>query len=99
MVKAIEGNKIAPWYADRGLAKNGYNSQQTDEPCDPDRPYNLWQPVDDTEDYGAHGVFDHRASNFSLELWGRLNWEKLAAAGAVLGLSGLLAGFMAKNKR
>jgi short-subunit dehydrogenase len=98
-VKAIEGNKIAPWYADRVLAKNGYKSQQTAEPRDPNRPNNLWQPVDDTEDYGAHGVFDNLASSFSLELWARLNWEKLVAAGTVLGLSGLLAGFMAKSKR
>jgi hypothetical protein len=98
-VKAIQGNKIAPWYADEVLAKNGYKSQQTREPLDPNQPDNLWQPVDDQQDYGAHGVFDSRAKSFSPELWTRLHWEKLAAAGALgLGVSGLIVGLLARNK-
>src|SRR5579859_6900609 len=60
-VKAIIGNKMVPWYADWVLARNGYKSQQTDEPRDPAQPDNLWQPLDDRQDYGAHGVFDNRA--------------------------------------
>ncbi|HZC19651.1 MAG TPA: SDR family oxidoreductase, partial [Rubrobacteraceae bacterium] len=68
-VKAVEGNKIAPGYADRYLAKHGYKAQQTNEPADPDRPDNLWEPVDDYEDHGAHGVFDSRSRSWSAELW------------------------------
>lgn len=64
-VKAIVGNKIAPAYADHYLAENGYASQQADEPRDPDRPNNVWEPVDDEVDYGAHGRFDALARDHS----------------------------------
>ena len=97
-VKAIQGNKIAPWYADRVLAKNGFKSQQTNEPADPDRPNNLWEPVDDKEDHGAHGVFDERATNWSAELWARLNWPKLAIGGLGISLGSFLTGFLLKAK-
>src|SRR5690606_17936753 len=36
--KAIIGNKIAPWYADWVLARQGIKGQQTNEPDDPSRP-------------------------------------------------------------
>ena len=55
-VKAIVGNAVAPGLADRYLARSGYDAQQRDEPHDPDRPDNLFEPVD--EDRGAHGPFD-----------------------------------------
>jgi NAD(P)-dependent dehydrogenase (short-subunit alcohol dehydrogenase family) len=38
---------------DRYLGRNGYRSQQTDQPRDPHRPANLWTPV--PGDHGAHG--------------------------------------------
>lgn len=66
-LEAIWGNKIAPWYADRYLAKHGFADQQIDEPEDPDRPDNLWSPV--PGDHGAHGVFDARAKEGSGYLW------------------------------
>lgn len=65
-VKAIVGNKFAPWYGDRYLAKHGYDAQQYDGPEDPNRPNNLWEPV--PGDHGAHGAFDDRASDTSSEL-------------------------------
>jgi hypothetical protein len=37
-VEAIVGNKVAPGLLDHYLARTGYESQQTDEPADPDRP-------------------------------------------------------------
>ena len=40
-VEAIFGNKIAPSFADRYLARHGYQSQQYDGPADPNRPNNL----------------------------------------------------------
>jgi NAD(P)-dependent dehydrogenase (short-subunit alcohol dehydrogenase family) len=88
-VKTIIGDKIAAWYADRVLAKIGYASQQTSEPADPNRPNNLWTPVDDTEDHGAHGVFDNRASDWSPQLWANMHRRALALAGA--GVAGALA--------
>ena len=83
-VKAIVGNNLVPWYGDRYLAEHGYEGQQIDEPRDADRPHNLWEPVDDTEDYGAHGVFDDRARPFSLQLWASMNRGKLLALGGAL---------------
>jgi NAD(P)-dependent dehydrogenase (short-subunit alcohol dehydrogenase family) len=87
-VRAIVGNKLAPGYADHYLARNGYESQQTDEPDDPNRPNNLWEPV--PGDHGAHGPFDEISSDHSAQLWAteNRNWLALACAGA----AGLLLG-------
>lgn len=70
-LKAIMGNKLVPSYADRVLARNGLAAQQVDEPEDPDRPHNLWEPVDGPGggDHGAHGAFDDRARDSSWQLW------------------------------
>jgi NAD(P)-dependent dehydrogenase (short-subunit alcohol dehydrogenase family) len=65
-VVAIAGNKLAPGVGDRYLARTGVESQMTDEPEDPNRPNNLWEPV--PGDAGAHGVFDDRASSSSMEV-------------------------------
>lgn len=84
-VRAIVGNKIAPGLGDWYLARSGYDSQQRDEPEDPNRADNLWEPVDG--DHGAHGVFDNRARTISPELWASKNKSWLTAAGmAVLGI-------------
>src|SRR5437762_646470 len=65
--KAIYGNKIAPWYADRVLARMGYDAQQHDGPEDPERPNNLYEPV--AGNHGAHGLFDARSRNWSGQWW------------------------------
>ncbi|HTS04942.1 MAG TPA: SDR family oxidoreductase [Candidatus Eisenbacteria bacterium] len=65
-VEAIVGNKVAPGWLDRYLAKTGFASQQTAEPENPDRPDNLWKPV--KGDHGAHGTFDSRAHERSWEV-------------------------------
>lgn len=79
-VKAIVGNKLVPSYADRYLARHGYDAQQYDGPEDPNRPNNLWRPV--PGDHGAHGAFDDRARSFSLELWAETHRKWLAAIAA-----------------
>ena len=66
-VLAIEANKLAAGLIDRYLARNGYESQQTQEPVEPSRQDNLWEPL--PGDRGAHGEFDDKASNFSPHLW------------------------------
>jgi NAD(P)-dependent dehydrogenase (short-subunit alcohol dehydrogenase family) len=83
-VLAIVGNRIAPWYADRHLARTGVDGQQMDEPEDPGRRHNLWDPVDDAVDYGAHGVFDDRAQATTSQLWFAKNRRALAVGGALL---------------
>lgn len=85
-VEAIVGDKIAPALADWYLARNGYEAQQTDEPLEPGRRDNLWEPV--PGDHGAHGTFDQRASSTSVQLWINKNRDWLAlAAAACLALS------------
>ena len=44
-VHTIVGNAIAPGLVDRFLARDGYDAQLTNEPIDPGRPDNLFEPV------------------------------------------------------
>ncbi|GCE06039.1 SDR family oxidoreductase [Dictyobacter aurantiacus] len=83
-VIVIQGNKLAPGYGDRYLGKTGFNSQQTSQREDPDRPNNLWAPVDEDRDHGAHGSFDNQARDRSLQLWADTHRGLLALVGAAL---------------
>jgi NAD(P)-dependent dehydrogenase (short-subunit alcohol dehydrogenase family) len=66
-VVAVEGNKLFAGLMDRYLARNGYDSQQTDEPAEPRRRDNLWEPL--PGDRGVHGSFGYRATSFSPHFW------------------------------
>jgi NAD(P)-dependent dehydrogenase (short-subunit alcohol dehydrogenase family) len=66
-VVAVWGNKIAAGLFDRFLARTGFDSQQTTEPADPNRPNNLWAPV--PGDFGAHGRFGDRSWQSSPQTW------------------------------
>ncbi len=64
----------------------------TDEPEDPERPDNLWQPL--PGDHGAHGRFDQIANATSWQLQADLHRGWIAAAVgcvAALGLATFLA--------
>ncbi len=88
-VEAIVGNKIAPGLLDQYLGKTGYDGQQTDEPENPARPDNLFEPV--PGDHGAHGTFDDRSSRQCKQLWATKNRGTLAlGAAAVLALGCVL---------
>jgi short-subunit dehydrogenase len=87
--EAIIGNKLAPGAGDWYLARNGYESQQTSEPEDPARPDNLWHPVDDERDFGAHGRFGSRARARSSQTW--LTEHRAAALAGVLGAAAAFA--------
>ncbi|CAN5518441.1 SDR family oxidoreductase [soil metagenome] len=54
-------NSIAPGLMDKYLARTGFQSQQTDEPIEPDRVDNLFTPV--PGDHGARGAFSDRSHN------------------------------------
>jgi hypothetical protein len=97
-VKAILGDKLAPRLLDRYLARTGYESQQRPEPADPDRPNNLYAPLDGPQgrDHGAHGVFDDRATSRSVELWASTHRGLIAVAGA--GLAALSLGAVAAKR-
>jgi NAD(P)-dependent dehydrogenase (short-subunit alcohol dehydrogenase family) len=88
-VEAIVGDRVAPGLADRYLARHGYDAQQTSEPEDPQRLHNLWSPVDDSRDFGAHGRFDAAARSSSLELVVSKHHRAFAAAGLAIAAAAL----------
>jgi NAD(P)-dependent dehydrogenase (short-subunit alcohol dehydrogenase family) len=94
-VGTLVADKLVPGLLDRYLARTGYEAQQTDQPADPERPVNLWEPVDgrDGRDFGAHGSFDDEAVNRSLQAWVARRPRLAATAG------GLLAGLLALRLR
>lgn len=81
-VKAIYGQDVAPGFADWYLGQSGYNSQQTPDPVDPNRPDNLFEPVPG-DDIAADGVFNKRAKPFSPQTWATLNRTPLAIAAGI----------------
>lgn len=80
--KAIVGNKIAPWYADWVLSRQGIKGQQTDEPADPGRKNNVWEPVG--EDRGAYGEFKKVSAGKSFTLWMSMHRNIVRFAGVVI---------------
>ncbi len=90
-VYTIIGNKLAPWVAERYLAKTGVGGQQTKEPFDGAAAANLFAPVDDDHDEGAHGDFDEQAHRRSPQAW--VSRHRLPSAlGLSLGAAGAVAG-------
>jgi NAD(P)-dependent dehydrogenase (short-subunit alcohol dehydrogenase family) len=66
-IGAVLGNKLAPGWLDRYLARTTYDGQHTAEPIDTDRPDNLFHPVEGL--HATHGRFDRQASARSAGLW------------------------------
>jgi len=101
-VGTILGNRIAAGLLDRYLARTGYEAQQTQEPVAPDRPHNLWEPLDGegpgAHDFGAHGTFDDTSHDRSAQTWlsrhADLSW---VSAALLLGL-GIVGGARALRK-
>jgi NAD(P)-dependent dehydrogenase (short-subunit alcohol dehydrogenase family) len=89
-MKAIYGQKFAPGFADWYLGRTGFKAQQTNEPVDPNRKDNLFEPV--PGDFSARGAFDRRASDFSLETWLSLHRGLLAFCAASAALLAWTAG-------
>jgi hypothetical protein len=84
-VKAILANRIAPGLLDRYLARSGFSGQLTDEPNQPDAPGNLFDSV--AGDFGAHGRFDARAKDASVEFTAARH--RGAIVGGLLALGGM----------
>ena len=83
-LKTILGEKFVPRFLDHLLARNAYESQQTDEPVEPDRQYNLWEPV--AGDHGARGPFDDRAKQRSEQLWLTTHRKTVGLLGVLMSL-------------
>ncbi len=88
-VGTIMANRLAPGLLDRYLARTNYEAQQSDEPEDPTRRGNLWEPA--PGDPGAHGRFDRKAHPRSAQLWAATHRAALATAGAGLAAAAALA--------
>ena len=85
-VYTIIGNKLAPWLAERYLAKTAVDGQQTGERFDGTAAANLFEPVDDDHDEGSRGIFDDQSHTRSEQAW--LSRHRLGsglAAAAVMG--------------
>jgi NAD(P)-dependent dehydrogenase (short-subunit alcohol dehydrogenase family) len=97
-VATILANRIIPGMLDRYLARTGYESQQTEEVVTPDRPANLWQPVDRNEDHGAHGSFDYKSRERSPQAW-LSRHRGLVGAGASAAAAGAAVAATALRRR
>ncbi|MER7333191.1 MULTISPECIES: SDR family oxidoreductase [unclassified Micromonospora] len=94
--RARLGDILAPGLLDRKLARDGYDSQQTETPVDPATwRDNLDRPGDDEQDRGAEGVFTYRARTRSAALW--VGTHKPAVSG--LALAGLALALTALTRR
>ena len=85
--QAIIANAFAPGLLDRYLAKIGVDEQQSEEPEDPERADNLYEPV--KGDAGAHGVFSDRAKSVSPQLLANTHRGAIAAVLGVLAVFGI----------
>jgi NAD(P)-dependent dehydrogenase (short-subunit alcohol dehydrogenase family) len=95
-VYTIIGNKLAPWLAERYLAKTAVDGQQTKEPFDGTAKANLWGATDDDRDEGAHGGFDDQAHRRSPQAW--LSRHRLGAGlGVTLGAAGAAAALLSRR--
>ena len=59
----VLGNRVAPWFLDRYLARTGIDGQQTDEDA-PRWGSNLFEPQDADVDRGARGPFSDKSGTF-----------------------------------
>jgi NAD(P)-dependent dehydrogenase (short-subunit alcohol dehydrogenase family) len=89
----ILGNRVAPWFLDRYLAKTGVNGQLSQDDG-PRLGSNVMEPKDDVRDMGAHGMFDDKAHGSDPWSWVSMRRVPIAA-----GVAALTAGATAVARR
>jgi NAD(P)-dependent dehydrogenase (short-subunit alcohol dehydrogenase family) len=94
-VKTVIGSKLAPWLAERYLARTGVDAQleRDTPPSGWNARGNLFEP--DPGDPGAHGRFDDDARARSIQ-W-TLTRHRRALAAAGVGLSAAAAGLLLRR--
>ena len=99
--QAILANKLMSPLLDRHLAAGNIEAQQDPKPLPRGREDNLFEPVDDTEDRGAHGRFDDSSRTRSPLLWASEHRGWLAAGAALALGAGLITARIGgeKNER
>ncbi len=60
----VAAGQVAPGFGNHFAALGAWDTQLTDQPISDDRPANLYHPLDEDIDAGAHGDFDDRAGGF-----------------------------------
>lgn len=75
----ILGNRVAPWFLDRYMARKTVQGQLSDADG-PRFGSNVFEPRDQNADRGAHGMFDAKAK--SRDAWSWASMHRLALTGA-----------------
>jgi NAD(P)-dependent dehydrogenase (short-subunit alcohol dehydrogenase family) len=89
-VQAILSARLLPGVGDRIAARNAYDAQMTQEAAPANRADNLFDPVPGP--FGAHGRFNARAKDGSVQWWlSRRRWWVLAFIVVIVGLAVLIA--------
>jgi NAD(P)-dependent dehydrogenase (short-subunit alcohol dehydrogenase family) len=60
----VVAGSLFPGFGNQYAALGAWESQLTDQPIGPGRAVNLYKPVDESSDHGAHGMFDDKAGGF-----------------------------------
>lgn len=89
--QAIVADKLISPLLDRRLAAGNIEAQQDPQPLDPKRKDNLFEPVDEASDHGAHGRFDEGSRTHSPLLWASEHRGWLAAAAGLALGAGVLS--------
>lgn len=61
----VAAGQLFPGLGNHYAALGAWDTQLTDQPLSPDRPTNLYKPVDGDHDAGSHGAFDDKAGGFT----------------------------------
>ncbi len=81
-VGLVLGTRFAGRFMDWYLAKNAWEGQFAEDKGSSTAPSNLYEPV--PGDHGAHGVFDDRARNGSIQTWAIRHRRGLYGAGSAV---------------
>jgi hypothetical protein len=60
----VLAGQLFPSFANQFAAIGAWETQLTERPLSRGRAINLYQPVDQSVDHGAHGMFDDKAGGF-----------------------------------
>ncbi len=88
-VYTVWGNRLAPWLAERYLARTAVSSQLSEVRHSPAAPGNLFEPPDG--DAGAHGPYDDRAHGRSVQWWASRHRRGLLGVMAGAAAAGVIA--------
>ncbi len=88
-VYTVWGNRLAPWLAERYLARTAVSSQLSEVRHSPAEPGNLFEPPDG--DAGAHGPYDDRAHGRSVQWWASRHRRGLLGVMAGAAAAGVIA--------